>query len=277
VIEAPSYTMAFLRHRWNQALVVGLGAFGVLLSFPFGGEGFVGAMLLLAAVETVGVAIVPMLPPFRAAVDKQVSGASSQATRARLLQEIDAQGGSPHVESYRLMCDRVASLHRTALDRSSALSERDIASLDQLTIDYLRMCLSDAALRASQGRDVVAEIERKLKGVQQRLQQQELSADEAQQLKRAQAEYQEALARQARMQSRRSSLEAQLIAMPLRMEEVYQMVMTSPGTGDLRELLDESVSKLRIAEEVALDVDIVSRAASMPDRGRLKSATTGRE
>jgi len=269
--------MAFLRHRANQAVVMGLGALGVLLSFPFGADGFIAALLLLAAVETVGVAVVPMLPPFRAAVDKQASGATSQATRARLLQEIDAQGGSAHVESYRLMCDRVASLHRTALDRSSALSERDIASLDQLTIDYLRMCLSDAALRASQGRDVAAEIERKLKGVRQRLQQQALAPDEVQQLERAQVEYEEALARQARMQSRRSSLEAQLIAMPLRMEEVYQMVMTSPGTGDLRELLDESVSKLRIAEEVALDVDIVSRAAPMPDRGRLKSATTGRE
>jgi hypothetical protein len=276
MISPPSYTMAFLRHRANQALVVGMGALGVLLSFPFGGEGFATALLLLAALETVGVAIVPTLPNFRAAVDKQASGANNQATRTRLLQEIDAQGGSPHVESYRVMCERVASLYRTALDRASALSERDVESLDQLTIDYLRMCLSDAALRHSGG-DVGAEIGRKLKGVQQRLQQQDLSPDEVQQLKRAQGEYQEALARQARMQSRRSSLEAQLIAMPLRMEEVYQMVMTSPSAGDLRELLDESVSKLRIAEEVALDVDELSRPAPVPERGRLKSAMTGRE
>ena len=276
MIAPPSYTMAFLRHRANQALVGGLGALGVLLSFPFGGEGFAAALLLLAAIETVGVAIVPTLPNFRAAVDKQASGANNQATRTRLLQEIDAQGGSPHVESYRVMCERVASLYRTALDRASALSERDVESLDQLTIDYLRMCLSDAALRHSGG-DVGAEIGRKLKGVQQRLQQQDLAPDEVQQLKRAQVEYQEALARQARMQSRRSSLEAQLIAMPLRMEEVYQMVMTSPSAGDLRELLDESVSKLRIAEEVALDVDELSRPAPVPDRGRLKSAMTGRE
>jgi hypothetical protein len=139
------------------------------------------------------------------------------------------------------------------------------------------MCLSDAALRATQARDVAGEIGRKLKAVQQRLQQADLSAEEAQQLERAQGEYQEALARQARMQSRRSSLEAQLIAMPLRLEEVYQMVMTSPSAGGLRELLDESVSKLRIAEEVALDVDEVSRPARVPDRGRLKSAMTGRE
>jgi hypothetical protein len=55
------------------------------------------------------------------------------------------------------------------------------------------------------------------------------------------------------------------------------MVMTSPSAGDLRELLDESVSKLRIAEEVALDVDEMSRPVPVPDRGRLKSAMTGRE
>ena len=48
------------------------------------------------------------------------------------------------------------------------------------------------------------------------------------------------------------------------------------GLKRLRELLDESVSKLRIAEEVALDVDELSRPVPVPERGRLKSAMTGR-
>ena len=276
MIQPPNYTLAFLKHRANQAVIAGCGVLGVLLSFPFGGDGFATALLLLAALETVGVAIVPTLPPFRAAVDKQASTVNNQAVRTRLLQEIDTQGGSPHVESYRLMCDRVESLYRTANDRASALSERDVQSLDQLTIDYLRMCLSDAAVRGTKG-EVMAEVGRKLKDVQQSLQQPDLAPDEAQQLNRAQVEYQEALARHARMATRRSALEAQLIAMPMRMEEVYQMVMTSPSAGDLRELLDESVSKLRIAEEVALDVDEMSRPASGPVHGRLKSAMTERE
>jgi hypothetical protein len=57
------------------------------------------------------------------------------------------------------------------------------------------------------------------------------------------------------MDARRSALEASLVSMPVRMEEVYQMVMASPQTSNLSQLLEESVSKLRLAEEAALDME----------------------
>jgi hypothetical protein len=54
---------------------------------------------------------------------------------------------------------------------------------------------------------------------------------------------------------RRSSLEASLISMPDKMEEVYQLVITSPYSSELGGKLEESLSRLRIAEEVAAEFE----------------------
>jgi hypothetical protein len=255
VSERKSYWGAFLRHPYNQALVLGASALSVLASFPYGWDAMALMLLGLAAVEIVGLAIIPALPNFRASVDKAAAKAAREARRARLLQEIEAHSGSNYMGDYEQMCERVESLYRTASDRSTTLSERDVDQLDTLTVDYLGMCLSDAIHRGQDGAMANALVTKKLKAVEQRLSQSGLSSEEEIQLRRAKAEYDELLVRQARMQSRRSALEASLVSMPVRMEELYQMVMTAPSSGNLSALLEESVSKLRIAEEVAIDVD----------------------
>jgi hypothetical protein len=257
VSEPKSYWGAFLKHPYNQALILGASALSVLASFPYGWDAMALMLLGLAAVEIVGLAIIPGLPNFQAATDKAAAKAAREARRARLLQEIEAHGGSNYVGDYEQMCERVAALYRTASDRSTTLSERDVDQLDTLTVDYLGMCLSDAIHRGQDGAMANALVTKKLKAVEQRLSQSDLTKDEETQLRRAKAEYDELLVRQTRMQSRRSALEASLVSMPVRMEELYQMVMTAPSSGNLSALLEESVSKLRIAEEVAMDVDEV--------------------
>jgi hypothetical protein len=257
VSERKSYWGAFLKHPYNQALVLGVSALSVLASFPYGWDAMALMLLGLAAIEIVGLAIIPALPNFRASVDKVAARGAREARRARLRQEIEAHGGSNYVGDYEQMRERVGALYRTASDRSTTLSERDVDQLDTLTVDYLGMCLSDAIHRGQDGAMANALVTKKLKAVEQRLAQSGLSPEEEIQLRRAKAEYDELLVRQARMQSRRSALEASLVSMPVRMEELYQMVMTAPSSGNLSALLEESVSKLRIAEEVAIDVDEV--------------------
>ena len=235
--------------------MLGLLTTAVLLSLPWGGDGFGVGMLALAAIQMVGLATVPGLPTFQARVDAQDRQRARQSRRDALLLEVKAQGGSTYLQGYEQMSARVASLYRTAGNASTALSTREVERLDDLTVDYLRMCVSDAVARGSDKAELTAGVERKLRDVKSRLAAGGLGRDNEQQLLRAQADYEEALVRHNRMASRRSALEAALVSMPVRMEEVHQMVMTSPQAGNLSQLLEESVDKLRLAEEAALDVE----------------------
>jgi hypothetical protein len=253
--ERTPYWWAFLKHPVNKAVALGMLGASVLLSLPWGGDGLGLGLLALAAVQMVGLVFVPGLPTFQMAVDKADRQAAREARRQRLLQEIDTHGGSAHLRSYAQMCERVASLYRTASDRSTALTEREVEQLDELTVDYARMCLSDAVARGADKGDPVAVVTRKLREVESRLAGKGLGRDDEQQLQQAKADYEEAIARHQRMNARRSALEASLVSMPVRMEEVFQMVMSSPQAGNLSQLLEESVSKLRLAEEAALDME----------------------
>jgi hypothetical protein len=155
------YWWAFLKHPLNQAVTLGMLGASVLMSLPWGGDGLGLGLLALAAIQMVGLVLVPGLPTFQAAVDKGDRQAWRQARRDRLLQEIAAQGGSAHLRSYEQMCARVESLYRTAGDRSTALTEREVEQLDELTVDYARMCLSDAVARGSGNGDPVTVVMRK--------------------------------------------------------------------------------------------------------------------
>lgn len=253
--DKPSYWQAFLGHRYNRLLMLGVTAASVLASLPYGWDALGLGMLGLVAIEMIGLAIVPGLPNFQLAVNERARREQRLAARERLLQEVMAHGGSSHLTSYDQMSRRIASLYRTASDTSTNLTTREVEQLDDLTLAYLRMCLSDAVLRNPEGGDFAAGVNRKLRQVDERLQAGGLGRDEEAQLRRAKAEYEEALARRARISSRRTALEASLVAMPVRLEEVYQMVMTAPKDGNLGELLEESVAKLRLAEEAALDIE----------------------
>jgi hypothetical protein len=259
------YWWAFLKHPYNRLLVLGMVSASVALSLPWGGDGFGLGMLALAAAQMIGLAVVPGLPSFQLWVDKQDRMRAREARREGLLLEVKAHGGSAHLRSYEQMCARVASLYRTASDRSTALNMREVEQLDDLTVDYLRMCLSDAVARGGDKAELTAGVTRKLREVENRISAGALSRDDEQQLLRAKADYEEAIARQTRMASRRSALEASLVSMPVRMEEVYQMVMTQPRAGNLSQLLEESVSKLRLAEEAAADMEqLLSPARAEP-------------
>lgn len=272
------YWWAFLKHPLNKAVTLGMLGASVLMSLPWGGDGLGLGLLALVAIQLVGLVVVPGLPTFQAVVDKGDRQAGRQARRDRLLQEIAAQGGSAHLRSYEQMCARVESLYRTASDRDTALTEREVEQLDDLTVDYLRMCLSDAVMHGSKTVEVIPATIYKLRDVQSRIDAGGLEPDAEQQLRQAAADYDEAIARQSRMAARRSALEASLVSMPVRMEEVYQMVMSSPQAGNLSQLLEESVSKLRLAEEAALDMEHAlgpARAALVPARADVAPARAG--
>ena len=89
--------------------------------------------------------------------------------------------------------------------------------------------------------------------VQAQLKRSDLPDDEARQLRVALSQYEDTLQRSRRLAVRRSSLEATLVALPEKLEEVYQLAITSPYSTDMGSKLEESLSRLRIAEEEAAE------------------------
>jgi hypothetical protein len=222
-------------------------------------------MLGLTALEIAGAAIVPGLPPFRAAVDREASRAERAARRQLLLDEIASHGGSEHLKSYEAMCVSIATLYRVAAESHTALSERDVDVLDNLTIHFLGMCLSETIMKAGRSKEWLTAVNGRLRAVDEQLEKEGLDPDNVAQLRRAKAEYEEALARHSRMSARRSALEASLMSMPVRIKEIYQMVMTAPHAGNLSEMLEQSVSKLRVREELDMEADDVLKWVRMTE------------
>lgn len=251
-------------------------AASTLASLPWGGQALGLGLLGLAALEVVALAVVPSLPSFRAWAEHRTRQENRRQWRQSLFDEIALHGGSSHLQNFIQMEQRIASLYRVVQDAAASLSRQEVEQLEDTSLDYLRLCLSDAVMRDSEraGLDLGAAVKAKLQAVQEQLSSVDLSSQEAQHLRRAQSDFQEVVAREGRMASRRAMLDASLVSMPARMEEVYQLVMTSPRNGNLGDLLEESLSKLRITEEVsmALDQDLgLARSAGVLTSSAMRS------
>jgi hypothetical protein len=274
----PSYWKEFLVHPANQAVALSVIAVGVLASMPYGWDALGLSLLGLAAIETVGLASVPGLPSFRAWVDRRHASAHREARRRHLAEQLEAHGGSRHYEDYQRMTHRVFSLYEMARAPGNSLTEREVVQIDDLVIGYLALCVADAMLGSQTTTASADGMQKKLRAVRARLEQEALSIDEVQQLRKAQAEYEEAIARLARMGSRASALEASLATMPVRLEELYQMVVTAPTGGNLSTMLEESVEKLRLAEAVDIDVEeILGIKPSSQEATRARAAQVAQQ
>ena len=116
---------------------------------------------------------------------------------------------------------------------------------------------------------------KRMAGIQSQLQNKTLPAEEQRQLRSALAEYSEVVQRSRRLAARRSTLEATLVSMPDKMEEEYQLVITSPYSSDMGGKLEESLARLRVAEEVANEFDTASQPSSFePPGDTLATSTT---
>ena len=181
--------------------------------------------------------------------------------RKLLIDELSARGESGALSTYQHMWERVQALYQTAGDRQTTLTRQDVEKLDTLTVDYLGLCAVNASLRRRKEQISEDQVNRRIASVEAQLRNPALGDEEARQLRATLAEYTEVLNRSRRLAVRRSALEATLLAMPDKMEEVYQLVITSPYATDMGSKLEDSLSRLRIAEEVAAEFDDADLAA----------------
>lgn len=254
-MKAPSYLGGFFRHAYNRLFMIGAGGAALLAAMPYGWTGFALVGVVALGVEILAALMVPDLPGFRAYLDRQHHAKERELRRAKLLAQMRSSGDAGVLGSYEQMIDRVASLQQTAADSRSSLTAQDVEKLDDLSVDYLGLCALNASLKQRKDHANVETALKRSATIGQQLQDKQLPEEEARQLRNTLAEYADIVSRSRRLASRRQALEAMLIAMPDKMEEVYQLVMTAPYSGDTGGRLEESLSRLRMAEEVAAEFE----------------------
>ena len=229
----------------------------IFASIPYGWEGLALVGVVALGSEVLAALGIPELPSFKAWVDREHRRQSRAQRQSRLLDELASLGDSAALANYRHMVSRVQALYMTASDIRTTLTSEDVEKLEDLTVDYLGLSVVNASLRQRKDRAGEELVVNRIAAIQTQLQRPGLPDDEQRQLRSALLEYTEVMNRSRRLAVRRSALEATLIAMPDKMEEVYQLVITSPYSTDMGSKLEESLSRLRIAEEVAAEFDDV--------------------
>jgi len=272
VSAKPSYLGAFLKHPNNRVTMLGAAVAAIFASIPYGWTGMALVGVLALGSEILAALVIPGLSSFRASVDRQEWAASRAQRRIDLLGEISGYGDNAALATYQHMVSRVQALYQTAGDSRTTLTREDVNKLEDLTVDYLGLCAVNLSLKQRKDRGNDEVVSKRITSIQSQLQNPSLPEDEARQLRNALAEYTEVMNRARRLAVRRSTLEATLMAMPDKMEEVYQLVITSPYASDMGGKLEESLSRLRLAEEVAAEFessDAFERDLTQPARTTL--------
>ncbi len=245
----------------------------IFASIPYGWEGLALVGVVALGSEVLAALGIPELPSFKAWVDREHRRQSRAQRQSRLLDELASLGDAAALANYRHMVSRVQALYMTASDTRTTLTSEDVEKLEDLTVDYLGLSVVNASLRQRKDRAGEELVVNRIAGIQTQLQKPGLPDDEQRQLRSALVEYTEVMNRSRRLAVRRSALEATLISMPDKMEEVYQLVITSPYSTDMGSKLEESLSRLRIAEEVAAEFDDVpTLSAQLLELPPLKAA-----
>lgn len=274
--EKPSYVRELLSSQGNLNAGLGSLAAAAVLSIPFGfGIGAI-PLVAFAAGEIIAALYVPSSIKFRDGVDRKWRARARAATRQRLLAEIDARARRTSVlqqtmNAYSRMASRVASLYSRADDRQTRLSFGDVERLDDATIQFLSMWLASLVMDERGDAIKPREIEERIAFLGREIASPKPGAD-LRQLHKARAEYVAILERHNRMISRKRALDAAMLSMPDRLEEIYQTIMTAPLSEEVGSWLDESIAKLRLQEDIEAELagdvaEAVPGMATPPPRG----------
>ena len=251
--EKPSYLGAFWRHPSNRLALLAAGCAAIFASIPYGWTGLALVGVVALGSEILAALAIPGLPSFRAAVDREHHLQARVQRQNRLLAELNNYGDDKALATFRHMSGRVQALYQAVGDSRNTLTRADVEKLEDLMVDYLGLSVVWQSLRPRKDGANDEVLLKRIAALQAQLQNPTLPAEEARQLRSALAEYTEAANRARRLAVRRSALEATLISMPDKLEEVYQLVMSSPYSSGMDGKLEESLARLRIAEEVAAE------------------------
>ncbi|MCL1962077.1 MAG: hypothetical protein FWG56_09970 [Desulfovibrionaceae bacterium] len=269
-----SYLGAMLTSQANLHVVLGAGALAALAAFPFGLVGAALPLLVLGVGEVIAGLVVPDLPSFRAKVDQDKRRVRRDDVRKTLLTEltrripveVSASGLSSsrsqpletadrlRMAAYNRMIEQIRALSSVARDGDSPLGEPEIERLHEAAIDFLSLWMARLVIKEREGASDLQDIRRKLAQIEQSLP----NADRATvaQLRRAQTEYQGILDRHGALVGKTVAIDAALASMPDKIEEIYQMLIAAPYSKGIGDRLEDSLSRLRLADELEQELSL---------------------
>lgn len=271
-MDKPSYIGAALTSTPN---LVGAGlamAAGGLLAVTSGL--ILGAipLILLASAEAIVAMVVPSIPSFRAKVDRDWRVEKRGKARIKAIQEIGrraniylsdngytilgAKNCSPEnqriLKAYNDMVDRTRALASVAEDRGTRLGPAEIERMHVASLDYLSMWLAKLIIQQRASSVNIGDLQAKINQLNGDIEQAKNQRDAIRMrtLEGARNEYLNLTRSHQNLGPRLEALEAAMIAMPDKINEIQQMVMAAPYSSSVDNRLEDSLSRLRLAEEV---------------------------
>ena len=256
-----SYLRAWLTSQPNVMTLLGGGLAAAIASIPAGGVGALGALVVLGAVQVLTALVIPDLPSFRSKVDRSARRAGIDQRRAQLQQELfQLHGGLERVngmamwQKYQSVVERATVLYRIAGEAQSQLSYDDAERVDKASVDYLALWLAEVTIKDRLRSGEEATVDRRLREAEQSLAEVDDSDPRYRHLKMARDDYLAIKLRHDGLVARRMSIEAALVSLPDQVEEIYQIVVASPYSSVLGSKLGESLSRLQLEEDIALEL-----------------------
>lgn len=256
-----SYLRAWLTSQPNVMTLLGGGLAAAIASIPAGGVGALGALVVLGAVQVLTALVIPDLPSFRSKVDRSARRAGIDQRRAQLQQELfQLHGGLERVngmamwQKYQSVVERATVLYRIAGEAQSQLSYDDAERVDKASVDYLALWLAEVTIKERLRSGEEATVDRRLREAEKSLAEVEDSDPRYRNLKMARDDYLAIKLRHDGLVARRMSIEAALVSLPDQVEEIYQIVVASPYSSVLGSKLGESLSRLQLEEDIALEL-----------------------
>lgn len=267
-----------LKSQGNVYALLGAAALGGVLALPFGlGIGAI-PLVLFAAGDALAAMFVPSMSTFRARVDEEERRRSRVLARERMLAEIAKRvpietgehdmlvlrqgeradaAGRRCVSDYNDMLDRVQSLTGLVDDSRAQLGSREIEKLQEATLDFLSLWLAriiidnrEASVDPSELRARVEQLDRQIGDARTKAQ-----TGLMRQLQQARNDYAGIVQRYGSMTGRSAAIDAAMLAMPDKVKEIHQLVMSAPFSSGLGSKLEDSLSRLRLEEQLEQELN----------------------
>ena len=276
-----SYHLALINSQANLYAALGSLAVASLAAIPLGLVGAAIPLIAFGVGEALALLFVPDMSSFRTKVDREERKAQRAKVRTHLINEIrrrvpitivnqqlGRQSGATitgdnarRINDYNKMIARIQSLSDVAADHRTQLGSSEIERLHEACVDYLSLWLASLIMDSREQSVNENHIKLKLADIQNQLR--TATANNARGLRQAQNDYQAMLASRSAMQGKIHAIEAAMLSMPDKIEEIYQMVLASSFSPTLGGKLEDSLSRLRLEEELEHELS-VDLSPSMP-------------
>ena len=251
-----------LKHRYSLYGFLGAVAGGAVLSViaaPLVAVPLVG----FVAAESIAALFVPGSKRWRDQIDSKHRSEQREALRQSLLGELqkrtESLEQSQEGATYHRMRDRIATLSRTAAQRVSQVTPRDVERLDDATVNFLSLWLLGLVLRERQEACRAEDLDRRVAELERRLKDESVQGSDRARFRKARDDLEKVVERRTSVESQLATTRSSMLTMADGLEEVFSNVMQNPQSTEVRAYLDTAIEQVRLTEgieaEMAVELD----------------------